>query len=94
MHRPACNISAQPVVIDDDGRTLGGQEWGAVDVDSDRVTALVEAGVLVVPDPDSISESSNVDAVAAKAEADRANRDAPPADPKAKRQGKPEPEES
>jgi hypothetical protein len=84
MFRPAFNGTDQPLVIDDDGRTLGGNEWGAVDADTDRVKTHVEAGSLIVVDPESISEAANPDAVAAKAHADRANREAKPKPPAAK----------
>lgn len=50
MPKPAYNPTDRPVVIDDDGHTLGGREWGAADPDTDRVRALVDAGELVLRD--------------------------------------------
>lgn len=50
MRKPAYNPTSQPVVIDDEGHTLGGGEWASVDPASDRVTAAVEAGDLIVRD--------------------------------------------
>lgn len=50
MSKPAKNTTDGPVVIDDDGHTLGGGEWGQVDPDAHRVQDLVAAGFLVVTD--------------------------------------------
>ena len=48
---PAFNPTDRPVVIDDEGRQLGGGEWGRVDPDaSPVVTALGLGALLVYPD--------------------------------------------
>lgn len=59
MTQQAKNTSSGPVVIDDEGHTLGGGEWGPVDPSSDRVTDLVDAGLLVLGDgPKSASSAA------------------------------------
>lgn len=50
MLKPAKNTSSGPVVIDDEGHTLGGGEWGQVDPDAQRVKDAVDAGLLVITD--------------------------------------------
>lgn len=50
MTKPAKNTSSGPVVIDDEGHTLGGGEWGQVDPDAQQVKDAVDAGLLVVTD--------------------------------------------
>lgn len=73
MYRPACNITNQPLVVDDDGHVLAGQEWGAVDEDSERIHTLVEVGALVLPAVESIGDEANDDAKGAKTESERLN---------------------
>lgn len=48
MYATAKNTSAAPLVIDEDGRTIGGGEWGTVDTTSTTVRAAVDAGSIVV----------------------------------------------
>lgn len=67
--RPAHNPSDQPIVIDEDGHTLGGGEWGAVDPNEPSVLAAVAGGSLVIPDDLGPSPSD-----AAKAAADAAGK--------------------
>lgn len=50
MLKPAKNTSSGPVVIDGEGHTLGGGEWGQVDPDDARAVEAVDAGLLVVTD--------------------------------------------
>lgn len=46
----AKNTSDSPVVIDDEGHTLGGGEWGDVNPDAHRVQDAIAAGLLVLGD--------------------------------------------
>lgn len=47
----AKNVTDRPAIITADGRSLGGGEWGAVDVDLELVDELRRSGVLqVLPD--------------------------------------------
>lgn len=45
---PAHNPLTVPVIIDDEGRQLGGGEWGAADPDLEVVTTAVDAGRLIL----------------------------------------------
>lgn len=47
-HVPAHNLLDVPVIIDGEGRTLGGGEWGSVDPDVYAVQAAVDAERLVI----------------------------------------------
>jgi len=58
MYRLAFNPTAGPVVSDDDGRTIAGGEWGAVDTTSDAVKSAVDAGRLMLQDA---PEGSDID---------------------------------
>lgn len=49
--RLAANTSTTPVLVTDDGRTLGGGEYGPADTTSTAVQDALERGVLVYPDP-------------------------------------------
>lgn len=50
MYRLGFNPTSGPVVIDAEGRTLGGGEWGPVDSTANAVRAAVDAGALVLQD--------------------------------------------
>lgn len=65
MFRPAHNRTDRPVLIDAEGRQLGGREWGAVDDSADEVIAAVDAGELVLYDKP-FEADANPDAVAAE----------------------------
>lgn len=45
------NGSGSPVVISDEGHSLGGGEWGPAQTTDDAVKTGVDAGTLVVVDP-------------------------------------------
>lgn len=47
----AYNPTDLPVIIDAEGHTLGGGEWGQVDEGEERVTGAVVDVLLVVPEP-------------------------------------------
>lgn len=71
MYRPVHNTSDRPVVTDDDGHTLGGQEWGAVDTDQPRLAPLIDNGTLVIVGQ--IGDDANDEAKAAHQDAERLN---------------------
>lgn len=48
MYVPAYNPGDAPVVIDFEGRTLGGREWGAVDRHDPAVVDLLDRDALIV----------------------------------------------
>jgi hypothetical protein len=47
----AYNTTDRPVVIDADGRTVGGREHATVDDRNDEITAAVDRGHLVLTKP-------------------------------------------
>lgn len=49
MYAVAHNVTDRPVVIDDEGRVLGGGEWGALDTTDETAKAALEAGYVVTP---------------------------------------------
>lgn len=53
MYVPGRNMTDGPVVIDEDGRTLGGSEWGVIDrFDPVAVDAVGSSRVRIFPDLD------------------------------------------
>ena len=49
--RLAANTSDSPVLVTDDGRILGGGEYGPADTTSTAAQDALQRGVLVYPDP-------------------------------------------
>lgn len=49
---PVCNVTDRPVVIDGEGRTLGGGEWGAALKSTDQAKGALERSELVELDGD------------------------------------------
>jgi hypothetical protein len=70
--QPAFNPTDSPVLIDSAGRTLGGGEWGAVNLSDPFAQEASEAGRLVLPDLR--TSGATPEALEAKASADRANQ--------------------
>jgi hypothetical protein len=64
-YRPAYNVLDRPVVVDDEGRTLGGGEWGVVESTSDAGRGALARGDVVLVDDDLDTEGTNRDALAA-----------------------------
>lgn len=63
---PAQNVTAGPIVIDDEGRTLGGGEWGPVDRhDPHAQQAIGDARIAIHPDLD--PDAADLDAAAVDA---------------------------
>jgi hypothetical protein len=50
MYRLGFNPTAGPVVIDAEGRTLAGGEWGPVDSTAAEVRSAAETGALILQD--------------------------------------------
>lgn len=65
MYRPAFNRTDGPVLIDADGRQLGGHEWGAVDTTSDEVKSAVQLGRLSVFTGDALADDASPEAKSA-----------------------------
>jgi hypothetical protein len=59
------NTTDAPVTTDDEGRTVGGGEWAAVDTTEDAVQDALTRGTLVEVDTPSDTSSINPDAKAA-----------------------------
>lgn len=78
MYRIAFNPTAGPVVSDDEGRTIAGGEWGAVDTTSTAASGAIDAGRLVVQDaPDDLNSiSMEVRSAVERVEDYRATREA------------------
>jgi hypothetical protein len=90
-NRSAYNATDRPIVIDPDGRQLGGREHGKVDVELDQVLEAVEQGYLILaPDvahpapPAGLQLTDDPAAVAAAAEL-ATDTDPTPARPRARR---------
>lgn len=49
---PVCNVTDRPLVVDGEGRTLGGGEWGATLKSAEQVKAALGRGELVELDGD------------------------------------------
>lgn len=62
MYITAFNTTDRPVVIDDEGRTLGGQSWGPVLTTADQVKEALAAGALVKVTADASAEDLSPDA--------------------------------
>lgn len=71
MFVPAYNTTTGPIVIDGEGRTLGGGEWGPVDRHDDHAQQAIGDGRLVIH-PDLDVDAADVDQAAVDA-ADEAN---------------------
>lgn len=67
------NTGQTPVTVNDDGLSVGGGEWKAVDTSASRVQAAMEKGILVVvPRPDNLDpQNVNVAAAAAFSDLDK-----------------------
>lgn len=76
MFRPAYNRTDRPVVIDAEGRQLGGLEWGAVDIELDEVKKAVDAGELFVHDVEAFAGDASDEAKAAASAAVAAGKSA------------------
>lgn len=50
MYATAWNPGVSPVVVDDEGRTIGGSEWGTVETTSDAVKTLLAVEALMLVD--------------------------------------------
>lgn len=50
MDRTAFNTTDRPLVVDDEGRVVPGLDWGTVSTTNDRVTSLLDQGLLVLVD--------------------------------------------
>lgn len=50
VYKTAFNTTDSPVVIDDEGHVLGGNEWGTVETTDDAVKAALDSGDLVLVD--------------------------------------------
>jgi hypothetical protein len=48
VYVPAHNVTASPIVIDFEGRTIGGGEWGVVDQTDDALETALDSGWLVL----------------------------------------------
>lgn len=72
MHRAARNTTTRPLVIDDDGHTLGGGEWGVVDDRHDEVKVGFATGDLRQA-PADLGDSAVDEALAAVRAAEEAN---------------------
>lgn len=53
-YHTAFNTDTNPLVVDREGRIIGGNDWGTVDDSEQRGQELLEAGVLII-----IDETSN-----------------------------------
>ena len=58
MFQVAYNPTDSPVVVDAEGRTIGGREWGPADDAVDEVTQALGADQLVWVDPDAGPEAN------------------------------------
>lgn len=59
MYSTAYNRTESPIVVDEDGRTLGGGEWGTVDTTGELVKAAQAAGwVVVFPDLEATADTA------------------------------------
>lgn len=72
---PAQNVSDAQVIIDDEGRTLGGGEWGAVDRHDEFAQVAVGDGRLVLH-PDLDGSTPGIDPAAKAAAGDAADLEA------------------
>lgn len=59
--RTAYNPTAGPVLIDDEGHSLGGHEWGPVEAGHSVVDEAVERGALTLLATDTEAEAAKAD---------------------------------
>lgn len=52
MYKTAFNPGDSPVVVDGEGRTIGGGEWGTVQTTEDSASAALDSGALVIVEVD------------------------------------------
>lgn len=62
-HEVVYNTTDAPVIADDEGRVIGGGEWGAVDTTADTVKRALDRGDLVTVE---VNDQSHADARAAR----------------------------
>ena len=87
MFRTAYNTTDAPVVVDSEGRSIGGGEWGTVETTEDAVKAALEAGSLeIIAGELDDGPGQNPDALKAQEETQRLADEA--AKPKTKGKGK------
>lgn len=82
MYQAAYNPGDTPVVIDRDGRTLGGREWGPVLTTEEDAKAAFSDGRLIKVAAEDL-DSANADArsaIEAAAELERTRKEAEPAE--------------
>lgn len=59
MYSTAFNRTESPIVVDEDGRTIGGGEWGTVDTTAELVKANQAAGWLIVfPELEAVEDTA------------------------------------
>lgn len=71
-YRLGYNTTDSPLVVDEEGRVIGGHDWGAVQMGDQLADSLLEERTLVLVDVD-LTEVSNERAVAAASFVDMLN---------------------
>lgn len=63
MFQAAYNVTDQPVLVDQYGRSIGGREFAPVDVDQEAAQAAIASGSIRIYDDGQITSGQNPDAL-------------------------------